>query len=135
MRAWQLLTLFVFMAGSVFGQTTSLNGIVTDPSGSVVPNAAITIVNVQTGIQRSATADGQGRYSMAQLTPGIYKLTAKAAGFTDVELPGLELQVNAPATVPIVFAKIGSTNTTIVVEAAATQINTTDASLGNVISS
>ena len=70
---------------------------------------------------------------MAQLTPGTYKLTAKAPGFTDVELSNLELQVNAPATVPIVFSKLGSTTTTVLVEAAATQVNTTDASLGNVI--
>ena len=72
---------------------------------------------------------------MAQLTPGTYKLTAKAPGFTDVEMSNLELQVNAPATVPIIFAKIGSTTTTVMVEAAATQVNTTDASLGNVIAS
>jgi len=135
MRRLQLLSLFVFLAANVFGQTTSLNGTVTDPAGSVIPNAAIAIVNVQTGIQRSTTADSQGRYTMAQLTPGTYKLTAKAPGFTDVEMSNLELQVNAPATVPIIFAKIGSTTTTVMVEAAATQVNTTDASLGNVIAS
>lgn len=133
MRNLVLLTLFVLLAANVFGQTTSLNGMVTDPSGSVVPNAAITIVNVQTGVQRSTTADSQGRYTMPQLTPGTYKLTAKAPGFTDVELNNLELLVNAPATVPIVFSKIGSTTTTVQVEAAATLVNTTDASLGNVI--
>jgi hypothetical protein len=134
MRNLLLLTLLVLLAGNIFGQTTSLNGTVTDPTGSVVPNAAIAIVSVQTGIQRATTADSQGRYTMAQLTPGTYKLTATAPGFTDVELNNLELEVNAPATVPIVFSKLGATTTTVMVEAAATQVNTTDASLGNVIS-
>src|SRR5450759_2944302 len=133
MRNLLLPTLFVLLAANVFGQTTSLNGTVTDPTGSVVPNAAIVIVNVRTGIQRATTADSQGRYIMPQLAPGTYRLTAKAAGFTDVELNNLELLVNAPSTVPIVFSKIGSTTTTVMVEAAATLVNTTDASLGNVI--
>ena len=135
MRNLLLLTLFVSLAANVFGQSTSLNGTVTDPSGSAVPNAAINIVNSQTGVQRATMADSQGRYTMAQLAPGTYKLTAKATGFTDVELNNLELLVNAPATVPIVFSKIGSTTTTVMVEAAAAQVNTTDASLGNVIES
>jgi hypothetical protein len=133
MRCLLVTTLVVFLAGSLFGQTTSLNGTVTDPSGSVIPNAAITIVNAETGVQRATTSDNQGRYSMQQLTPGNYKLSAKAPGFTDVELDKIELLVNAPATVPITFAKLGSTTTTVQVEAAATQVNTTDASLGNVI--
>jgi hypothetical protein len=130
-----LLSLFVLLAVNVFGQTTSLNGTVTDPTGSVVPNVPIVIENVQTGVQRATTSDSQGRYTMPQLTPGTYKLTAKMPGFTDVEMGNLELLVNSPATVPIVFAKIGATSTTVTVEAAATQVNTTDASLGNVITS
>jgi hypothetical protein len=135
MRNLLLLTLYVSLATSVFCQSTSLNGTVADPSGSVIPNASITVVNTQTGVQRATTADSQGRYTMAQLAPGTYKLTAKARGFTDVELNNLELLVNAPATVPIVFSKIGSTTTTVMVEATAAQVNTTDASLGNVIES
>jgi hypothetical protein len=133
MRNLFFLTILVLLAVNVFGQTTSLNGTVADPSGSIIPNAAITIVHNQTGVQRSTTADSQGRYTFAQLAPGNYRLTAKAPGFTDVEMDNLELQVNAPATIPIVFSKIGSTTTTVQVEAAATQVNTTDASLGNVI--
>jgi hypothetical protein len=130
-----LLTISFILAASIFGQTTSLNGTVTDPTGAAIPNAAITIANVQTGNQRTTTSDGQGRYTMPQLTPGTYKLTAKVAGFTDVVINEVELLVNEPATVPLVFQKLGATSTTITVEAAATQVNTTDASLGNVITS
>lgn len=133
MRRLCFTLLLVLMAGSVFGQTTSLNGSVTDPSGSVIPNCAITITNVETGVQRSTVADNQGRYTIPQITPGTYKLVAKAPGFTDVEIAKIELLVNAPATVPITFSKLGSTTTTVQVEAVATQVNTTDASLGNVI--
>ncbi len=129
------LLIFAVLAASLFGQTTALNGTVTDPTGAVIPNAAITIVNVQTAVQRAATSDSQGRYTMPQLTPGTYKLTAKTPGFTDVVINEVELLVNEPATVSLVFQKLGSTSTTITVEAASTQVNTTDASLGNVMTS
>ncbi|HXB67116.1 MAG TPA: carboxypeptidase regulatory-like domain-containing protein [Candidatus Acidoferrales bacterium] len=130
-----LLTISFILATSLFGQTTSLNGTVTDPTGAAIPNAAITIANVQTGTQRTTTSDSQGRYTMPQLTPGTYRLTAKVAGFADVTINEVELLVNEPATVPLVFGKLGETSTTITVESAATQVNTTDASLGNVITS
>ena len=130
-----LLTISLVLAASLVGQTTSLNGTVTDPTGAAIPNAAVTIVNIQTGIQRSTTADSQGRYTMAQLTPGTYKLTAKVPGFTDVTINQVELLVNEPATVPLVFQKLGATTTTVTVEGVATQVNTTDASLGNAINS
>jgi hypothetical protein len=130
-----VLLLSLFAAAGVFAQQTSLSGTVTDPTGAVIPNATITIVNVETGQQREARADNQGRYTMPQLTPGTYKLTARAPGFVDVVVNKLELLVNEPATVPITFEKVGTTATTITVEASAVQVNTTDATLGNVVSS
>lgn len=133
-RLLRLFVLALFAITGLFAQQTQLSGTVTDPTGAVIPNASITIVNVETGAQRETTSDNQGRYTMAQLTPGTYKLTAKAPGFTDVVVNNLELLVNQPATVPIVFEKVGATTTTVTVEAAAQQVNTTDASLGNAIS-
>lgn len=121
------------IATVVFGQTTSLTGTVTDPSGAVIPSATITIVNVQTGAQRETTSDPQGRYTMSQLKPGTYRLTAKASGFSDVVMNNVELLVNQPATVDLLFEKVGTTTQTVLVEATATQVNTTDASIGNAI--
>jgi hypothetical protein len=133
-KLFRVLLFSLVLASSVFGQTTALNGTVVDPSGAVIPNAAITLTNTQTGLQRSAVSDAQGRYSLAQLTPGTYKLEAQASGFTAVTLNKVELLVNQPSTLPIVFEKIGATVTTVSVDAAATQVNTVDASLGNAIS-
>jgi hypothetical protein len=88
----------------------------------------------RTGATRDTTADGDGRYSFLQVTPGNYKLTAKAAGFSDVVVNNLELQVNSPAPWPISFEKLGATSTTVSVEATTVQVNTVDATLGNAIS-
>jgi hypothetical protein len=122
------------LAGSLFAQQTQLSGTVTDPTGAVIPNATLSLVSTTTGAQRDATADGEGRYTFLQVTPGSYKLTAKAAGFSDVVVNNLDLPVNSPVTVPIVFEKIGATSTTVSVEATAVQVNTEDATLGNAIS-
>jgi len=127
--------LFVCGCASLFGQSTSLTGTVTDPTGAVIPGATITIVNIDTAAQRDATSDAKGNYTIQQIAPGNYRLTAKAGGFVDVVVDRMELLVNAPATVPIVFAKLGSTTQSVQVEAAAVQVNTTDASLGNAINS
>ncbi|HYW45756.1 MAG TPA: carboxypeptidase regulatory-like domain-containing protein [Bryobacteraceae bacterium] len=129
---WRIAALLC-SAAVLFGQTASLTGTVTDPQGAVIPGANISIVNAQTGAARDAVADAQGRYTMPQLTPGTYKLSAKATGFADVVIDNVELLVNQPATVPIVFEKVGATKVTVEVSAAATQVNTTDASLGNAI--
>jgi hypothetical protein len=121
------------LGANLLAQTTALNGTVTDPSGAVIPNAAITLTHVQTGAQRQAVSDPQGRYNIPQLTSGEYKLTAKASGFSDVTINNVQLLVNQPATVPIVFEKLGATITTVSVESVTTQVNTVDASLGNAL--
>jgi hypothetical protein len=134
LKSFCWLATFLCFSALLFGQTTSLTGTVADPSGAVIPGAAISIVNIETGTPRDAVSDAQGRYTMAQVTPGTYKLSAKAAGFADVVIDKVELLVNQPATRAITFEKVGSTITTIEVAGAAAQVNTTDASLGNAVS-
>ena len=135
MRKLQGILLFLMLAVLSYGQTTSISGVVTDPSGAVMPNASITVKNTQTGLTRSDTSDSQGRYTISQIPPGIYTLKATSPGFAEMTVNNIELQVNLPITQAVKFEKLGTTATTVQVEAAATQINTVDASLGNVITS
>src|SRR6266446_3360531 len=113
--------------------TTSLSGTVTDLSSAVVPNAIVTLVNNDTSAQREARTDAEGRYSFQQVQPGRYHLLAKAAGFSDVAVNDIRLLVGSPATVPIVFEKVGAVALTISVSGEGIQLNTTDSSLGNAI--
>jgi hypothetical protein len=71
---------------------------------------------------------------MLQVTPGPYRLTAKAPGFTDVVVNDVKLLVNQPATLDVTFERVGATKETVTVEASAQLVNTTDASLGNAVS-
>jgi hypothetical protein len=125
---------YLFLATGLFGQTSSLTGTVTDPTGAVIPGAQVTITNIKTGAQRATTANGAGYYTMPLLPPGTYQLVAKSPGFTDVTIKSVELRVDSPATINIKFEKLGGLATTVQVEAAAIQINTIDATLGNAIS-
>jgi len=108
-----------------------MTGAVTDPTGAVIPGAAITAVNVENGAKRETTSDETGRYLLPQMQPGTYRVSATARGFAEVQISNVQLQVNSPTTVNVAFARIGSTSETVTVTADAAQINTTDASIGN----
>ena len=129
----KIVLLVACFAAGLFAQSSSITGSVTDPTGSVIPNANITIDNLDTGAERVATADAKGSYTIEQVPPGFYKVTAKAPGFADLIVNRLELLVNEPATLDLKFSKVGSTTETVQVTASAVQVNTTDASLGNAI--
>jgi hypothetical protein len=130
-----LLVTMMVLAAAMFGQAlTSLTGTVVDPSGALVPGASINIQNIATHATRETVSDGSGRYSLLQVQPGTYTVTAKAAGLADVMVNRVELLVSTPATLTIAFEKIGTVNEVVSVSAETAQVNTTDASLGNAIS-
>src|SRR5579862_2323480 len=85
------VVLLVFVAGSmytpVYGQTLygSLVGTVTDPSGGVIPNATISVVDTLTGQSREEVTDSGGRYSLVNLVPGTYTVKVISKGFKNVE--------------------------------------------------
>src|SRR5580658_8144848 len=73
-----------FFAASLRAQsisTAELHGTVHDPSGAVVPNAAVTIDDPSKGFSRSTTSDSQGDYQLLLLPPGTYTVTVTATGF------------------------------------------------------
>lgn len=123
----------VVFSATAFGQLTSLSGVVTDPSGAVIPGAHLTLVNSATGAQREVVSDAGGRYLFPELQPGSWDLTAKVAGFNEIRIGGIKLLVNSPAAVNVAFEKVGSLSEAVSVSAESVQINTADASLGNAI--
>jgi hypothetical protein len=123
--------LFLSLSAAVgFAQnaTTSLRGVIKDPSGAVVPGATITLENKAVGQKYTATSKASGEYQMVQLPPAKYVVTVTAKGF-GTQSKSAELLVNQPATID--FALTVSESTVIVdVTAAAAVLNTNDSSLG-----
>ena len=109
--------------------TTSLRGVVKDPTGALVPGATVTITSASTGIARQATSNSSGGYEFPQLQPARYTIKVTAAGFGD-QSKTAELLVNQPASIDFTLS-IQASNVTVDVSATAQTLNTSDASLGN----
>jgi len=116
----------VLLLGSIaWAQSTfgSITGVVTDPSGSLVPNAQITITNTATGGVREATTGVTGFYNVPNLDIGTYKVRVSAKGFTTYERTGLALAANQVLNVNVELP-VGSTSSVVEVAASAGTITT-----------
>ena len=83
------------LCSSLLGQTkATISGYTKDPSGALVPGAAITVTNEQTGAKRSAASDETGFYQVLNLTPGVYTIDAEINGFKRYRASGLTLMVD-----------------------------------------
>jgi Carboxypeptidase regulatory-like domain len=75
------------------GATAEIKGKITDPNGSVIAGAAVTVTDAEKGISRTATSDEQGEYRLLSLTPGNYNLKVEATGFAQQVYGGLQVTV------------------------------------------
>jgi len=126
------VSLFVFLGalGAYSQSTTSLRGVIVDPSGAVIFGAAVAIRSVENGAARGEVTNGSGEYSFLQVAPGTYKLTVEKAGFATMTKSDVKLLVNTPTTLDLKMA-LSNSGEIINVSSEASQINTTDASEGN----
>src|SRR5205809_8046827 len=65
-------------AQGLFG---TISGVVTDPSGAVVPGATVKVTNIDTNVTVALKTNGAGVYNATSLNPGMYKVEAEAKGF------------------------------------------------------
>src|SRR5579871_2728291 len=76
-----------------------ISGTITDNTSAVIGTARVTIVNVQTQVTHEARVNSQGLYSVPNLVPGSYSVTASADGFKKVVRTNITLGVGAHLTV------------------------------------
>src|SRR5437867_3589096 len=81
----------------------SLSGIVSDKSGSVVPETVLQLTNTGTGVVLSTNSNEAGLYRFLFLEPGRYRLSATIAGFKTWERDNIQLVVAQSATLPVVL--------------------------------
>ncbi|WP_158794581.1 TonB-dependent receptor [Granulicella sp. L60] len=121
-RIFILMLLAFFACGSVYAQENAeITGVVTDPSGAVVPNVTITVTHVATGDVRTTTSSSSGLFDLPGLQVGTYKLTATASGFKSYTASGIVLNVAQTLRASVALA-IGSESQTVTVEADALQV-------------
>jgi Carboxypeptidase regulatory-like domain/TonB dependent receptor len=132
-----LLGFFAGDAGIQIAQaqtiTASVQGLIQDSSGAVVPGASVRAVNTSTGVATEVTSDVGGRYVFASLQPGgPYTLTIETKGFKTEIRAGIQLAVNQVADVPITL-QVGAATQNVEVTADASQLETSTAAIGQVI--
>ena len=121
--------LFAFLPsaeGSLLAQGVfaTLDGVLTDPTGAVVPNAKITLTDATSGSARDTVTDGAGFYNFVSVPVGTYNLAVSAGGFKDyaasgIALGGVRKSVNVTLTV-------GTADQTVSVNAENIALATTD---------
>jgi len=125
--------LFLLLA-PVYAQkiTGTISGVVTDPSGAVVPGATVEITNVSTAQGRTAITNDMGEYTAPDLPNGVYRITVKQANFKEGVVQNVELHVSSTALVNVQLA-MGNTSEKVTVEANTIQVQTDSAQLGEVV--
>jgi len=131
-RGLTLLGLFLLI-GIAHAQTLgSITGEVTDPSGAITPNAAVTATNTATNVGRATATNAAGIYSFPDLVPGTYQVRVEAPGFEPQVKTNIILQVQQTARVDFALS-VGQATQTIEVSAAAASLTTESATVGTVI--
>ncbi|MCZ2080235.1 MAG: TonB-dependent receptor [Bryobacteraceae bacterium] len=127
---YRCASLFAFTLaffGLCFAQvetSTSIRGLITDPTGAAVPNARVTIRNVDTGEERNAVSDAGGSYAFPSVVPGTYDVTVTHPGFKRSEVKNRVAQVTQAAQVDFRL-EIGETTESVTVVAAGAELLST----------
>ena len=91
-------------------------GTVTDATGSVLPNATVTVVGEETNLTRTGRSNSSGSYALPNLPIGTYTVTFTLDGFSSQRYPGIVIQADRTVTLPTTL-KIGAISDAVTVEA------------------
>jgi len=126
LRRLVLLVLAGAFALSAQEYRSTITGHITDPTGAGVPNVKVTAVKLDTNSKFPTVAGPEGFYTIPQLPPGTYRLTAEAAGFKTHVQSGIELAANVRVAVDVALT-IGATSDSVTITADAPALNTVSA--------
>ena len=128
------LFMVLWFACGVVGQTetATVSGLVTDRTAAAVSGAEVRLQSVERGTITTTTTNNAGIYVFPSVQPGQYQISIQEQGFKQVDLLGLI--VNVQDHIEQNFRlEVGSITESVTVEAGASMINTTDASVSTVV--
>jgi len=112
--------------------TGAILGVAKDTSGGVLPNATVTITNVDTGLTRVVKTSDDGSFRVPELAVGHYEVKGEHAGFKTETRKGITLEVTDQAVVNLIF-EVGSEAQQVIVTGEASIVNTQNATLGGLV--
>jgi hypothetical protein len=118
------------MGGQV--NTSAISGLITDESGSIVPQVTITVTEEGTGSARTVKNAGNGEYSVPQLSPGRYTVRAEASGFRTAVASGVNLDIAQRTRIDFTM-RVGEVKQEVEVTARAQIMDVDTASLGQTV--
>ncbi len=129
-----LVSLWACVSFTASAQTIvgSMTGVVSDPTGAVVPGARVSLTDINKGYTYNAITDAVGRYVISNLPASSYKITVEAPGFKTSTQEGIVLDVAARLAIDV-HLQIGATTQTVEVTGAAPVLHTQDAVTGQEI--
>jgi len=133
-----VLSIAIFLpisTASMLAQATtagSLAGTVTDPSGSVIPNATLTILQPATGSTTKQTTSSEGGYIFPNLQVGTYRLTISAQGFAEAVYNNVVISIGRSSNLNVAL-KVGSSNQEVQVNSNGELLETTTNTLSTTI--
>jgi hypothetical protein len=124
----------VLIAPCVHAQISqaTLQGVVKDNTGAVVPSASVTLKNKGTGESRAVLSSASGDYVIPNLNPAEYSLTATMTGFKTVVISSLTLHTGEQSTVDVTF-EVGATNQQVTVEAVVPLLDTASGEVSHLV--
>jgi hypothetical protein len=125
-----LLTSWVSLGQEYRG---TISGMITDQSGAAIPGAKITATETGTGTKSATISEATGAYTIPFLAPGQYTITAEAPGFKEFVRKGVTLSAGEHPVIHIQM-QLGTMNQSVTVTAESPLINTSNASIGQTIS-
>lgn len=134
--SWALMALLFLVAlTSARAQriTASLEGVVKDPNGTVIPNASVIVTNTGTNVATRAQTTDDGTFVVNNLPPGPYSVTVAAAGFRQLVRSGLVLNVDQTAHLDDLILQVGAANETVQVSSAEPLLESQTSDVGQVI--
>jgi len=129
--------LFLGLSYTANAQVTAVaqvSGVVTDPSGAAIPNAVVTMTEVDKHTPHATTSDTSGGYTLPNLPVGPYTLEVKVQGFKDYIQRGIELVANNNIQVNIAM-QVGATTERVEVSATANMVETKENSVATLVDS
>ena len=119
---------------AVLGQagSSTLAGVIVDEQGGALPGATVTATSTATGVTRSTVTDASGAYQLLALRPGPYDVKVELSGFRTAIRQQVQLSVDSSSKLNLTL-QLGSLSETVNVSAEVSPLNTTDSTMGNVI--
>ncbi len=123
-----------FLIAPAFSQSTGgrILGRIADPTGAVLANVKVTLINEATGASRDSQSNDSGDFNFVEVVPGSYRVEFALAGFKKNVQTGVVVDVNQVVTLNSVL-QVGASQEVVEVTSEAPQVDTTSTQLGAVI--